>query len=66
MISEVVIDLLSEINRSAKCVVQMTLTTYDNDLCGILEPNVCNTKRRIEVLEEMNRRGNETKTDIPA
>ena len=51
------IDLLDEINRSAKCVVQMTLTTYDDDLCRILEPNVCNTKRRIEVLEEMQRRG---------
>ena len=50
------IDLLSEINRSAKCVVQMTLTTYDDDLCRILEPNVCNTKRRIEVLEEMQKR----------
>ncbi|MCR5652018.1 MAG: radical SAM protein [Lachnospiraceae bacterium] len=51
------IDLLEEINRSAKCVVQMTLTTYDDDLCRILEPNVCNTKRRIEVLEEMQKRG---------
>ncbi|MCR5602490.1 MAG: radical SAM protein [Lachnospiraceae bacterium] len=51
------IDLLDEINRSAKCVVQMTLTTYDDDLCQVLEPNVCNTKRRIEVLEEMRKRG---------
>ena len=51
------IDLLSEINRTAKCVVQVTLTTYDDDLCRILEPNVCNTKRRIEVLEEMKKRG---------
>ena len=51
------IDLLDEINRSAKCVVQMTLTTWDDDLCGKLEPNVCNTKRRIEVLEEMQKRG---------
>ena len=51
------IDLLDEINRSAKCVVQMTLTTYDDDLCKILEPNVCNTKRRIEVLEMMRERG---------
>lgn len=51
------IDLLEEINKSAKCVVQITLTTYDDDLCKILEPNVCNTKRRIEVLEEMQKRG---------
>lgn len=51
------IDLLDEINRTAKCVVQITLTTYDDDLCSILEPNVCNTKRRIEVLERMQERG---------
>ena len=51
------LDLLDEINQSAKCVVQMTLTTYDDDLCRIIEPNVCNTKRRIEVLEKMQKRG---------
>ena len=51
------IDLLEEINRKAKCVVQMTLTTYDDDLCRIIEPNVCNSRRRIEVLHEMQRRG---------
>lgn len=50
------IDLLDKINQSTKCVVQMTLTTFDDDLCKILEPNVCNTKRRIEVLEKMHER----------
>ena len=51
------IDLLDEINKKAKCVVQVTLTTYDDDLCRIIEPNVCNTRRRIEILEEMQKRG---------
>ena len=51
------LDLLTQINETAKCVVQMTLTTYDDALCGILEPNVCNTKRRLEVLAEMQQRG---------
>ena len=51
------IDLLDEINKTAKCVAEMTLTTYDDALCAILEPNVCNTKRRIEVLETMRQRG---------
>ena len=50
------LDLLAEINRNAKCVVQMTLTTWDPPLCRIIEPNVCDTQRRIEVLEEMRRR----------
>ena len=51
------IDLLEEINKSSRCVVQMTLTTYDDELCGIVEPNVCSTRRRIEVLEKMRERG---------
>ncbi len=51
------IDLLDDINKTSKAVVQMTLTTYDDELCSILEPNVCNTKRRIEVLENLQERG---------
>ena len=51
------VDLLDEINQKAKCVVQLTLTTYDDELCRIIEPNVCNTRRRIEVLAEMQKRG---------
>ena len=51
------LDLLAEINRISKCVVEMTLTTYEDDLCAILEPHVCNTKRRIEVLHIMRERG---------
>ena len=35
----------------------MTLTTYDEELCRIVEPNVCGTKRRIEVRGEMQKRG---------
>ena len=44
------LDLLKSIHKKSKCVVQMTLTTYDEDLCKILEPAVCTTKRRAEVL----------------
>ena len=47
------LDLLKRINEKSKCVVQMTLTTYDEALCKILEPNVCTTKRRFEVLQIM-------------
>lgn len=42
--------LLKKINEKTKCVVQMTITTFDDELCRILEPNVCVTSRRIEVL----------------
>lgn len=51
------IDLLESINRKSKCVVQITLTTYDEDLCRKIEPNVCTTRRRYEVLKEMQARG---------
>ena len=51
------LDLLKRINQKTKCVVQMTLTTYDEDLCRILEPNVCTTKRRAEVLDIMKEEG---------
>jgi len=51
------LDLLKSINRKTKCVVQITLTTCDEDLCQILEPNVCTTKRRTEVLNIMREEG---------
>lgn len=44
------LDLLCSINEKAKTVVQMTLTTYDEDLCKIIEPNVSTTKERFEAL----------------
>ena len=47
------LDLLKSINNKAKCVVQMTLTTYDEELCKIIEPNVSTTKERFEVLKIM-------------
>jgi len=47
------IDLLQRINDNAKCVVQMTLTTYDDDLCRKIEPNVSTTKERFEVLKKL-------------
>ena len=45
------LDILKSINEKAKCVVQMTLTTYDENLCKIIEPNVCTTKERFETLQ---------------
>ena len=51
------IDLLKSINMRAKAVVQMTLTTYDEKLCKILEPNVSTTRERFEVLMECKKAG---------
>ena len=51
------LDILRRINRRSKAVVQMTLTTMDDDLCRLIEPNVCPTSRRIEVLKAFQRAG---------
>jgi DNA repair photolyase len=51
------LDLLKRINEKSKCVVQMTLTTYDEELCKIIEPNVSTTKERYEVLKIMQKSG---------
>lgn len=45
------LDILKKINERTKCVVQMTLTTYDESLCRIIEPNVSSTNERIEALK---------------
>lgn len=51
------LDLLKSINEKTKAVVQVTLTTYDEALCKIIEPKVCTTKRRAEVLNVMRDNG---------
>lgn len=51
------LDLLKKINEKTKCVVQMTLTTYDEGLCKKIEPNICTTKERFEVLKIMRDEG---------
>ena len=50
-------DLFEEIHRKQKCVVQTTLTTFDEALCKKLEPNVSGTAARVEALKECKRRG---------
>lgn len=47
------IDLLERINRKTKCVVQMTLTTFDDALCRKLEPNVSVTSERVAALKKL-------------
>ena len=45
------LDLLTQINSNTKCVVQMTLTTFDERLCRLIEPNVSTTAERVKTLE---------------
>lgn len=51
------LDLLKAINERTKCVVQMTLTTFDEALCRKLEPKVCSTGERFETLMKLKEAG---------
>jgi DNA repair photolyase len=53
-------DMLLSINEKAKCIVEMTLTTFDENLCSIIEPNVCGSRRRFEILKIMRDNGIKT------
>ena len=54
------IDLFARINKRARAVLQMTLTTFDDRLCRIVEPRVCPTSKRLEVLGQFSRLGIDT------
>ena len=51
------LEILKRINGKTKAVVQIALTTADEELCRIIEPNVCTTKRRFEVLKTLHDEG---------
>ncbi|GCF95719.1 radical SAM protein [Enterococcus florum] len=51
------LDLLQEIHHQTKAVVQMTLTTYDEKLCKLIEPNVATTLERFETLKVFQKAG---------
>jgi DNA repair photolyase len=55
-------DLLKKISSNAKCIIEMTLTTFDEKLCKIIEPNVSATKERFDVLKAM--RDNDIQTIV--
>lgn len=51
------LDVLKKINDRSKAVVQMTLTTYDDALCRILEPNVSVASERVAALKQFRNAG---------
>lgn len=51
------LDLLQSIHKKTKAVVQMTMTTVDENLSRILEPNVSGTLQRYEALKEFQKSG---------
>ena len=51
------LDILKRINYKTKAVVQITLTTFNDSLCKILEPEVSTTSERVAVLKKLNEEG---------
>lgn len=51
------LELYRRINEKTKAVVQMTLTTADDDLCRQIEPGVCPTSARVAALKEFRKLG---------
>ena len=51
------LDLFQRINRKTKAVAQISLTCMDDGLSRLIEPNVCPTSRRVEVLREFQKAG---------
>ncbi len=51
------LDLLKRINAKTKCVVQTTLTTFDETLCRKIEPHVSSTRERFEMLLRLREEG---------
>ena len=47
------LDILRRIDEKTKAVVQMTLTTADEKLCRIIEPNVSTANERFEALKAL-------------
>lgn len=51
------LDVLQRINEQTKAVVQMTLTTHDDQLCRLIEPNVSVTSARVAALHRFREAG---------
>lgn len=51
------LELLKDIHERTRCVVQMTLTTWDDTLCRKIKPGVCTTGERVRVLKAMKEAG---------
>ena len=47
------IDLLKEINSKNNVIIKLTITTASDELSKIIEPNVCVSSRRFEVIKEL-------------
>jgi len=51
------LDLLKEINEKNNVIIKFTITTPDDDLSRIIEPNVCVSSKRLEAIRILSNNG---------
>ncbi|WP_053957340.1 SPL family radical SAM protein [Inediibacterium massiliense] len=51
------IDLLKRIKRHSPIIVKMTVTSFDDDLCKIVEPNVAVSSKRFDAIHKLSENG---------
>lgn len=51
------IDLLKEINSKKNVIIKFTITTPDDNLSKIIEPNVCVSSKRLEAIKKLSGNG---------
>lgn len=51
------IDLLKEINSKNSVIVKFTITTPDDELCSLIEPNVTVSSKRFQAIKTLNENG---------
>ena len=51
------IDILKKIKSHSPTLIKITITTYDDELCKKIEPNVCVSSKRFQAIEELSQNG---------
>jgi len=51
------IDILKEISRSSPVLIKITVTTFDDDLCKRIEPNVAPSSERFKAIKQLSDSG---------
>ncbi len=50
-------DILKQIKKHSPTLIKITITTYDDELCRKIEPNVCVTSKRFQAIKELSKNG---------
>ncbi len=51
------IDILKNISKHSDMFIAITVTTFDDNLCKIIEPNVCVSSKRFEAIKKLSENG---------